>query len=98
MSNGNRHNASLSQQFLASSLAAVTYITFAYPFDTIKTNVQFGKSTFKELIRDKFWRKDSFKMGFKISLMRGLSIDMTLLTVYENLRSRLTKGNLFENY
>jgi hypothetical protein len=75
-------------------MAAVTYVTFAYPFDTIKTNIQFGKHTLKELLADKYWQKDSFKLGFKIALMRGLAIDMVLLTVYENLRSHLTKGDL----
>lgn len=45
--NGPRHNATIFQQLLASGLAASTYLTFAYPFDTIKTNIQFGKTSFK---------------------------------------------------
>lgn len=91
LSKGQRYEATLGQQLLASALAAVTYITFAYPFDTIKTNLQFGKYTLKQLIAEKYWKRDSFKLGFKISILRGLSIDMVLLTVYENLRGRLTK-------
>jgi hypothetical protein len=79
---GPRQDASLFHQLSASGLAAFTYLTFAYPFDTIKTNIQFGKNTFKELIAQKYWNRQSFGLGFKIALMRGLLIEMTALTIY----------------
>ena len=64
-----------------------------YPLDTIKTNMQ---STLKrdagELVRNRFWRERSFRLGFMISVLRSVIIDGTNFAVFENCRQFLVSS------
>lgn len=43
------------------------------------------------MIGNKFWKQKSYKQGMVISLMRGLIVDSTNLTVYERAKNFATK-------
>jgi hypothetical protein len=70
-------------------IAGLIYNLWGYPFDTMKTNVQSGKSTVKSLFENKFWKQKSYKQGMVICVMRGLIVDSTNLTVYERVKNIL---------
>lgn len=38
------------------------------------------------MIRDKFWKTQTFKTGFYVNLVRSFLTDATNWTVYENIR------------
>lgn len=83
-----RVNARLSSQVFSAFLAGLIYSIWAYPLDTMKTNVQSGKGvTVREMIANKFWRQKSYKQGMGIVLLRGLVVDSTNLIVYERSRN-----------
>ena len=71
------------------------YAVFTYPIDTIKTNLQSKPMKFKELMGTKFWRERSFINGYKAAFLRGLTMDTTALTVYENIRNIFYKKKNF---
>lgn len=81
-----RDEALLFFQILSGSVAGIIYQLYAYPFDTIKTNVQSGKKSFKEMINARFWKLRSFRMGFYLAVVRSIMVDAINFSVYENLR------------
>lgn len=46
-------------------------------------------------MKTKFWRERSFKNGYKAAILRGLTMDTTALTVYENIRNIFYKKKNF---
>lgn len=86
-----RENAKITSQVGSAFIAGLIYNLWGYPFDTMKTNVQSGKSTVKSLIENKFWKQKSYKQGMGICVMRGLIVDSTNLTVYERVKNLLLK-------
>lgn len=67
-------------------MAGVLYQLYSYPFDTIKTNIQSGHKTLREMINNKFWKTANFRNGLKLSLFRSSMVDAINFTVYENLK------------
>lgn len=88
-----RETAELWTQVVSGGIAGILYQLYSYPIDTIKTNIQSGKSSFKELINNKFWRTLNFRSGLKISLIRSFVVDATNFSIYENARKGFSHGS-----
>lgn len=58
------------------------YQLYSYPIDTIKTNVQSGQKSYREMVQSRFWEGKPFRVGFKLSLLRSFMVDATNFTVY----------------
>ncbi len=59
---------------------------YSYPLDTIKTNVQSGSSTWREMIGNRFWGTRNYRNGMKLTLFGSFAAEATNFTVYENVR------------
>jgi hypothetical protein len=84
--NQSREDALLLIQVLCGSIAGVLYQLYSYPLDTIKTNIQSGKKTLDEMVKSRFWRMKSFRLGFSLAVGRAMMVDAINFTVYENCR------------
>ena len=51
----NRQNPNTLYQIGVGGLSGIIYQLYAYPLDTIKTNIQSGHKTFNELVKERFW-------------------------------------------
>lgn len=77
---------------LSGGIAGIIYQLYTYPFDTVKTNIQSGKKTFKMLMHEKIWRTPNYSSGLKVSLLRSFIVDSVNFAVYENARHALLAG------
>lgn len=85
--NKTRQEATLTDTIICGGLAGVAYQFYVYPIDVLKTNVQASKGTVRQLMKNKFWKAETFKIGFGVSLIRSFITDATNWTLYEKVRN-----------